>query len=282
MTLAALLGLCAALGYGVGDYLGGFYSRRHGILPVILIAECAGILLVLPTALLLSPPVTGPADLAWGALAGAIGVAGGYMLFHGFRVGRLSVVAPVSSLSAAGIPLLFDLLVDVSPPLPALAGMLVGLVAIWLISTGTPEPGRSGRSIAAGFWYGLGAGVGFAAMFLALSRSDPGSGVWPVVAAQFTVLVLTLLLTLALRQPRGVPLASLPGVAAVGIAGYLGTVCFLFAARHGLVSVAAVIASLSPGVTVVLARMFMAEQLPPRQLAGLMIAIVALVLIALG
>lgn len=282
MTLAVLLGLCAAVGYGVGDFLGGLYSRRHGILAVIIVAECASIPVILGAAFLMSPPVTAPADLAWGAAAGGIGVVGGYQLFRGFRVGRLSVVAPVSSLCAAGIPLLADLVFGIRPSTPALVGMLIALAAIWLISTGTPDARRNGRSVAAGFWYGLGAGIGFAGMFLAFARTDPGGGIWPVVAAQFMVLAITVIAALSLREAIRVPLAALPGVAAVGIAGYLGTVCFLLAARLGLVSVAAVITSLSPGVTVVLARLFMAELLPARQLAGLLTAIIALVLIALG
>ena len=282
MTLAVLLGLGAAIGYGIGDFLAGIYCRRHGTLIVLVICAVGGLLAVLLAIHWMVPSTVALSDLAWGALFGIAGFCGGGLLYQGFRVGRLSVVTPISSLAGAGIPLIVDLLLDVALTLPALLGMLMGLAAIWLISTGTPETRNGKRSLAAGLGYGLGAGVGFAMAFLAISQADPASGAWPVLAGQASLFIAAVAFVLALGLKPSVPLSALPGIMAIGALGGLGTISFLFAAHIGLVSVAAVIASLSPGVTVILARCFLAELLPWRQIAGLLIALAALALISLG
>lgn len=281
MSMAVLLGLGAAVGYGIGDFLAGYYSRRFGIRAVLAIGQLAGLVVLLAAALWFSPPPTGPADLAWGALAGTVGVIGGYLLLQGFRTGQLSVVSPVSSLGAAGLPLLVDLIVYGIPSIPVLAGVSVGLVAIWLISTPSSATEHGGRGVAAGFWYGLGAGIGFAGMFLALDFADPNSGAWPAVTAQAAVALIALILALGRPQELRLPANAWPGIVLSGIAGALATASFVFAARAGLVSIAAVIASLSPAVTVLLAGCVLHERLPPRQITGLVVAGVALVLIGL-
>ncbi len=281
MTAGLLLGLGAAVGYGLGDFLSGHYSRRLGIMPVLTVAQLAGLVVLLAIAPV-SPPPTGVADLLWGGVAGLLGVAGGVLLLYGFRHGRLSVVSPVSSLGAAGVPVLADLLVGNRPTTPALVGVAVGLVAIYLVSLAVEDPTRRRTAPAAGVWPGLGSGIGFGGLYLALDRADPGSGAWPVIAAQVAIVIAVAAVVLLRGQRIAIPWRSVPGVAAAGVATAVATASFVFAARAGFVSIAAVLASLSPAVTVLLARWLLQEGLRAHQLVGLVGAGVALVLIGIG
>lgn len=279
MNLALLLSICAALGLGVSDYLAGLYSRHFSILSLLFVAQAAG-LLVLIAAIPVFPGASPTAmDMAWGAIAGAAGAAGVLLLVKGFRVGLLSVVSPVSSLGAAGIPLVAGLLLGEEPTRPAAIGLLAGLVAIWLIGNGAADSRATARGVGVGVWYGLAAGVGLALMLLALASADLDSGMWPLLSMQ-GVLVAVIATALILRsQPVVITPRALPGVAAIGVTSILGMLFFLYAARAGLVSIAAVISAMSPAVTVLLARLFMREVLSWSQVVGLVIAAMALVLI---
>ncbi|MDV6012552.1 EamA family transporter [Haloechinothrix sp. LS1_15] len=283
-----LLGLGAAAGYGAGDFFVGLAGRRGGVWPVLVATQLVSLAVLLAVLLVVLPftPEASPtvADLAWGCVAGVGKAAGGLFLIRGMVIGQMNVIAPVSSLSGAGLPILVALAIGERPTLLAWAGVITGLAAIGLVSTGGRRAagGGFGGPLAEGFGFGLAAGVGFATLYLALDRTGDGSGIWPVLAAQCVVAGAFLLVVVAtgrgIRPPRSVWAA----VVAAGVAGILATVAFLYGTRTGLVSITAVLASLSPAVTVLLARMVLAEYLPPRRAAGLVIAIAALVLIGLG
>ncbi|SNR41241.1 EamA-like transporter family protein [Haloechinothrix alba] len=279
-----LLGLGAALGYGAGDFLVGLAGRRGGVWPVLAGTQVIGllaVLVVLPFAPGASPD---PADLAWGLAAGLGKGAGALFLLRGMLIGRMNVVAPVSSLSGAGLPILAALLLGERPTLLAWAGVALGLLAIGLVSAGGEQAraGRLGGRLAAGFGFGLAAGGGFATLYLALDRTSGDSGIWPVLAAQCAVAAIFLLLLIVSGQSFVPARPSWAPLAGAGVIGTLATVSFLLGTRAGLVSITAVLASLSPAVTVLLARLALAERLPARRAAGLVVAIAALVLIGLG
>ena len=281
MTAALLLGLGATVGFGLGDFLSGWYSRRHGLLSVLVVSQAAGLVVLLLVAPF-SPPVSGLVDLAWGAAAGVAGALGGLLLLYGFRHGRLSVVSPISSVGAAGLPVVADLITGQRPSTPALVGIGVGLVAIWLVSLAMEDPRRRASTPGVGALPGLAAGIMFGTLFLALDRTDPASGAWPVISAQVAIVVLGIAAVLVRRQSVRIPRQAVLGVAVAGVATAVATASFLFAARAGFVSVAALLASMSPAVTVVLARWILAERLRPHQVLGLVAAGAALVLIGLG
>lgn len=180
------------------------------------------------------------------------------------------------------MPVLADLLLGNRPSSAVLVGVGLALVAIYLVSVAGEAPARRRIAPAAGMWPGLGSGIGFGGLYLALDRADPGSGAWPVIAAQLAVVVAVCGAALVRRRQITIPWRSVPGVAAAGIATTVATASFVYAARAGLVSVAAVVASLSPAVTVLLARWLLREGLRPQQVVGLVGAGVALVLIGIG
>jgi drug/metabolite transporter (DMT)-like permease len=175
---------------------------------------------------------------------------GAFALYLGFRHAAFSVTAPLSAVASAGFSVLAGLLYGERPTALALTGIVLALPAIVGVSAsaggeGAAEGAPAGRQ-AAGVAYGLVAGAFFALLFIGLDRAGSGSGMWPVAAAA------------------------------------AGTILFFFASHQGFLAVTAVLTSLYPAVTIVLARTVLGERLTALRLAGLGLAGVCVSLIAVG
>ncbi len=298
--LAVVLALASAIGYGGSDFAAGLASRRAGIIQVTLLASLASTLVVaaaLPFAV--SHPPSASA-LAWGAGAGLGGTAGGLALYFGFRQAAFSVAGPLSAVGAAGFSVLAGLLFGERPTTLAMTGIVLALPAIVGVSASAASAGRdagdagdaggvenspgadaAGRP-AAGVFGGLVAGAGFALLFIGLDRAGSGSGLWPVAAASATELAAAFGVAAAtgnIRLPRGWPrwLAVITGAT-----GALGTILYFLATHEGFLAVTAVLTSLYPAVTIVLARTVLGERLTGLRLAGLALAGACVALIAVG
>ena len=290
---AVLLGLGAALGYGLSDFVAGVISRRvHFAIVTVIASTAAGVVSVV--ALLFSAAAPPPAQaLFWGAISGLGGVFGALMLYRGLSRGRMGVVAPLSALGAAVLPVIVGVVVrEDRPSVPAWAGVALALPAIWLVSTSTtlpePEPQTArppAARLAEGVIDGLLAGMGFALMFIGFGLAGEGAGLWPVVAAQVSSILLVVivligtLLRLEHRRPRS---RDLGGAVVVGLLGGVANILYLWSTRAGLLSIVAVITSLYPAATVVLSAVVLHEPIVRRQLVGLVFAAAAVVLIVLG
>jgi drug/metabolite transporter (DMT)-like permease len=145
---------------------------------------------------------------------------------------------------------------------------------------GLPHP-ATGRHLA-GVAYGLAAGAGFALYFIGLNRAGRGSGLWPVLVAQLAALAVAVGAGAVTRQLRPPPAGAIPLAVATGATGVAGTACFFAATHAGLLAVTAVITSLYPAVTILLARLVLGERLTPVRLAGLCLAAASVALIAAG
>jgi uncharacterized membrane protein len=289
---AILLALASAVGYGGSDYWAGLAARRTSVIRVTILAEAAGtavLVLVLPWAGLRQPSLV---SLGWGAAGGAGGVLGALALYMGFRRAAFSVAAPLSAVGAAGFSVLAGLLLGEHPGGLALAGIALALPAIVSVSASPARaedrpagaedrPAGAGRH-AQGVIWGLAAGACFAVLFIALNRAGPGGGLWPVAAAQGAALVVVggigaVTRDLQLPAPDGRRLAVLTGVA-----GGSGTILYFLATQAGLLAVTAVLTSLYPAVTIVLARLLLGERLTAVRLAGLALAAASVGLIAVS
>lgn len=294
--MAVLLGLASALVYGAADFLGGMQARRSGALAVVVWSQLAGLALLLAALPLLSPSPPQPGDLGWGALGGLGGGAGVALLYRGLSVGRMSVVAPVTAAGAAVIPVLVGVGFGERPSPPALVGVALALAAIVGVSSGTqaePSTARAtpttptSRDPARQWWRrpGLaeaaGAGLGFALFFVCLDRASADAGLWPLLAARTSVLVAWLAAVTSRAPLRPAP-GTYRNVAAVGAVDMLANLLYLLAARAGLLSLVAVLVSLYPVSTVVLARIVLGERLTRGQLASLGAAAGGVVLLAAG
>jgi drug/metabolite transporter (DMT)-like permease len=284
--MVILLGLAAAVLYGSGDFLGGMATRRAHVLTVLTLAETAGVIVALAVAAM-SPGSASPAGLAWGIGAGAIGGLGLIIFYIGLAAGPMSVVAPVSGLVSTVLPVAVALAEGERPSVGVYAGALLCLVAIVLASSagdsGDAGParrsGRPGRGIA----YGVLAGLAFGLFFLFIRNAGQSGAVWPVAAARIGELAAVLAAAAVLRRgllPRGTDGRLLLAAAGAGVIDVVANICYVAATRTGLFGLAVVLASLYPGVTVLLARVVLGERLRWVQRAGLGLAAIGILLVA--
>ena len=216
--------------------------------------------------------------------AGLGGMTGAMALYLGFRHAAFSVAGPLSAVSSAGFSVLAGLLFGEHPSTLALAGIALALPAIVAVSAGPggePGSGEPGHQ-AAGALYGLVAGAGFAVLFIGLNRSGSRHVLWPPVIALLIGLTALLLVGAVSRQLKPPPRRPAWLAVVAGVTGGAGTACYFIATHEGLLAVTAVITSLYPGSTILLARVVLGERLTRIRLAGLGLAAASVALIAVG
>ncbi|HEX8693093.1 MAG TPA: EamA family transporter [Longimicrobium sp.] len=281
--MAYLLALASSLFYGAADFLGGLAARRTATLPVVVVSQLAGLLLLLAVMPLLAPAAPAGTDLAWGAAGGVAGGVGVGLLYHALSISAMSVVAPVTAVCAIAVPVVAGLALGERPGAGALAGVGLAAVAIGLISR-EPAPdrpvllGATGR----GVLLALAAGLAIGAFYVALERTAPAAGLWPLVAARATSVAMLAAVALAARRRLRPDRGALRIILAGGALDMLANLLYLLAVRQGLLSVVAPLASLYPAATVLLAWIVLGERLHWFQGLGLAFAALAIALITGG
>lgn len=276
--MAVVLALAAALAYGVSDFVGGLVSRRTSPWPVALLA-CAGALLGSVVLALTLPGDPARADVLWGLLAGVGSGLGSAFLYRGLAAGRMGVVAPISAVGAAVLPVVVGVVGGERPALLVWIGILLALPGIWMVSR---EPEPLGSAAAAGVVDGLLAGLGFGLLFAAAGQIGPDAGYWPLVATQ-VVSVLAVAAVAVLLGRRFVPTEAVEWWGLVsGLLATAAVLGFLLATHRGLLAVSAVLTSLYPAATVMLASLVLRERIHPGQAAGLALCTASVVCVALG
>lgn len=280
--MAIVLGLASAVVYGASDFLGGLAAKRSGAFAVVVWSQFAGLLVLLAAVLVMSEPVPLGADLVWGAVGGIGGGSGVVLLYRGLAIGRMSIVAPTAAVGAATIPILAGLAMGERPRPLALVGVLVAIAAIGLVSSSGAQDEHDTqrqRRLPAGLLEGVGAGLGFALFFICLARTSGQSDLWPLVAARVSIAVAALA-GLATRSSLRPAAGAGPRIAVLGILDMVANLLYVLAARRGLLSVVAVLVSLYPASTIVLARFVLHERFTAAQLVGLGAAAAGVSLIA--
>jgi drug/metabolite transporter (DMT)-like permease len=288
-----LLAMAAAGSYGVSGFTGGVLTRRAHVFVVFLLSQLVSSALLLLVVTFWADAISWSA-MSWGAAAGLAGVVGTSLLYQGLAIGRMSVVAPITAVLAAGLPVLFGVAAGERPGPAALIGVVMGLIAVVLI-TRAPDPAaiktganradtlavripaRSRQAIICAF----GAGIGFGLFFVLLQRSPVDSGLWPLLGTRIS-LVASLGLAVAIRGLSvRVPADMRLSLVGLGIVNTAADLLFLLATREGLLSLVAVITSMYPAATVALAALVLRERIARRQAVGLVIAAASVALIAL-
>jgi drug/metabolite transporter (DMT)-like permease len=277
--VTVLLGLLAALSVGTSDFLGGLASRRAHPVVVTATSTFGGFLLAFVAALIVVGDVT-PVDIGWGALGGVALALGLVALYAGYARTRVSIAAPVAGVGAAALPVIVESLFgDDTLSSAATAGVLLGLAAIGLVSIArSDQRGAVWSSVL----YGLGGAVGIGLLFVCLANSGEDSGLWPIVAARGSGFVVLAAVMGAKRLAPSMSRGGWPLVIGIAALVTAGNTMFLTATRVGSTSVAAVLNSLFPAVTVFWAWIVFRERLRKVQLLGLGVALVAVALIAAG
>ena len=279
-----LLAIGSAALYGAADFTGGIASRRSGAIPVVLLSQASG--LVLLALVLPFLPSASPArsDMLWGAAAGLIGGIGVALLYRALAIGIMAVVAPTTAICAVAIPVVISMLLGERPVRLALLGIALGIVSILLVSRQNAAP-QSERGEASsprsgsGVGIALVSGVAIGFFFLSLARTSPDSGMWPLLAARAVAVALFVAVAIAgahsLRMPSGV-VALAFGCGAIDT---LANAMYVLAARQGPLSVVVTLSSLYPASTVLLARVVLGERLSSWQVTGVGCALAAIMLI---
>jgi uncharacterized membrane protein len=276
VTLAAL----SALVWGTADFFGGKASQRASALVVSVLSKALS-MPVLAVYLVLLPARPHLGSAGWAAVGGAVGVVGLIVFYRALAMGAMVVVAPISAVLTALVPMLFGLLVEGLPELTALGGAAIAVVAIVLVSI-VPS---AGPVVVTRQMVGLAvlAGMCFGSFFVLLERADEAAGgstgLWPIAVAQVAAVVVGFLLVAGQRERIWLPRRVLGFAAVVGVLDMTANALYLLAVQGGALSVIAPIAALYPASTVMLALLVDRERIWPVQLAGLGLAATAIVLV---
>jgi drug/metabolite transporter (DMT)-like permease len=279
--VTVLLSLLAALSYGLSDFNGGIFSKRGGPWAVALTAQASGTLFVLVVALVDGGQPTG-ADLLWAVAAGVGNGFGTVFLYRGLSSGRMGVVAPVSGVGAVVVPVVAGLLTGERPASLVWIGVVLALPAIWLVSREPTDTATRDAPRGSGLVDGVLAGLGFGGLFAALAQIRADAGFLPLAVNMAVAGVVIVAVAVTLRQ-SWVPSSrwAFGGIVS-GALGAMATGLFQVAAHHGLLSVAAVITSLYPAFTVLLAALVLRERVHGTQGLGLALCAASVALVAAG
>jgi drug/metabolite transporter (DMT)-like permease len=279
-VLSVVLAAISALIWGAGDFCGGKATRRATALPVTVVAQLAGLPVVVLGVALISATSPRPSDVGWGALAGVAGFVGIVLLYRGLAAGAMAIFAPVTAVTAALVPLGAGLVLDDPPGTLALIGVCCAIIAIGLMSVQVAASGRQAVVTPRLLLLALAAGTMFGLFFTVLGRAGDDAGMWPVLGVRVGSITFGLLLVARQRVSLRLDRPVLRWTATAGVFDITANALYLLAAQRGLLSVVAPIAALYPASTVLLALLVDRERLRPIQVAGLGLAATALVLVA--
>ena len=305
--MVTILALAAAVLYGTADFLGGVASRRASVFAVLALTVPAGAVVMLVVALPGQVPAVGallghgglgglgsPASVGdwsavgWAAASGVCGAVGLVAFYAGFASAPISVVAPVAALVSAVLPVGVAIVGGERPAATVIAGGLICLVAVVLVSAQPADHGDGrgggirlmtpGRLRALG--YGAAAGAGFGLFFIFLKNAGQSGVLWPVAISRSAGTVVAFGIALATRTRLPWGRGGVTGIALLsGAIDAAANVCYVLATRAGLFGLAVVITSLYPGMTVLLARVLLGERMRWLQRAGLLLAASGVVLV---
>ena len=269
------LSLAAAASWGAADFSGGLATKRVNPFGVVVVAHGTGLLFMLLLALLAKEPVPSRISLLWGMAAGLVGGIGLAALYKALAIGKMGVNAPLSAVIAALLPLLFSFSTEGLPRPLQLVGFVLALISIWLIAA---QPGASGGR--EGLGLAVVAGIGFSGFLLFSKLAGAHALFWPLVFARLASLLLMLAIVLISRPEWKPAKGALPYMLVAGVLDSGANALYIAATQHGRLDVAAVLSSLYPASTVILARVLLKERLSQPQSAGIVAALIAVPLIA--
>lgn len=282
--MAIVFALISAAAWGVSDFYGGVFSKRHGAWVTSIAVQLGALAGTVVAVLVLGGSPT-RADWMWGAAAGVGVGAGTAFLYRGLSTGRMGVVAPLSAVGAALVPIVVGVSTGERPGPLAVVGIVIALPAIWLIASiedGADAATERDQPASAGVLDGALAGVGFGAGFACLDRFQPAAELVPLLATQVVSLLPVIALALWTKQSFWPRRRSAWIGFILGPLGVLANACLLWAVQAGLLSVVSVLVALYPAVTVALAAAILHERIHRAQAVGLGLAAVAVSLISLA
>lgn len=277
---AVLATLSAAL-FGTADFLGGLASRRHRALIVTVRSQVVGFVILLIAAVVVPAAAVGMRDIGLGVVAGVSGGIGVVSLYAGLATGRMGVVAPITAALSGTLPAVYDIIRGTQVDAMGIAGIVLALVAVIIVSLTGHQPGESdspGRALI----FAVVAGVGFSGSLISYASTAHTSGFWPLVAGRATTIVMLGSVALVWLRTLRLDATALKPAMWAGVFDGFANIAVILALRSGPLAIASVLAALYPVATVLLARFVLEERLHVWQQVGVALALVAVVLSALA
>ena len=275
--LSILLGLTSAISWGAGDFTGGLASRKTGAFRAVFYGEAIGLVLLFAVVFASPQPMPDFKSILLSIAAGALGTIGLVLLYSAMAQGKMSIAAPVSALLAAALPVIVGMITDGFPGYLTFLGFGFALVAVWLIS-------QSGDGMKDIFTHlsdlrlPLLAGVGFGLYFILMNAATRETTFWPMVYSRSAGLITMALFIIIRRDSFGAVRAAWPVMILNGILDVSGNFFYVLAGQAGRLDVSAVLSSLFPGSTVILAWIILKERLTRTQWIGILCALIAIIL----
>jgi len=273
--LGILCALTSAAVWGSGDFSGGLATRKSNQYQVLLLAALSGILVLAMCALLWGEGFPSTKSIFWGAMAGAAGALGMAALYRVLSMGHTASVAPTSAITCAAIPVLFGMLTAGLPKVTQIAGFGVAFLGIWLVSK---SPAAGEKTFREEMLLGFLSGIGFGGFFIFIAQVDKGQVFAPILIAR----LVTLCIALIMLRLRHIPLPAVTSNPIALLAGVLdtsGNVFYLLATLYTRLDIAAILSSLYPAGTVILATIILKEKVSVAQWTGASLCVLAVVLI---
>ena len=280
---AVVLALTSSLSYGVSDYLGGLKSKVLPLITVLMVSHAVALLAITTTLALTVGEMPDSKYFAYGMLAGVCEAVGIAALYQGLAVGKMSIVAAVAA-TAPMVPVLVSLLTGEVPGAIQALGIIIAVGGVCMLALGSRnenEPhalNKPGVSI----FFGLLTALGLGSFLLAMDAAADGSVQWALITARITSVGLFAFAFLAIRPEGELKTGDWGSLALIGLLILIADLFYAVAATKGLLSVVAVLASLYPVVTILLARFHLGERLTRSQVTGIVIVLVGAAALSIG
>lgn len=274
--LSILFGMLSAITWGAGDFAGGLASRKLGAYRAVLYADFFGLVLIGIALGLYREAVPSTVVFVFSGIGGVLGSVGLMLLYYSLSKGQMSIAAPVSALSAGLLPVIVGALTEGLPDWIQLLGFGLALFAIWLISSGHGFHLESLADLRLPILAGLGFGSYF--IFIHYATQETDTILWPMVVSRLAGTLLLVVVVAFRREPLGIPRSAWTVVLLNATLDVGGNLFYILASRLGRLDIAAVLSSLYPGSTVLLAWLLLKERLSLQQWIGIGAALIAIVL----
>ena len=275
--LSILLGLTSAITWGAGDFTGGLAARKTGAFRAVFYSEAVGLVLLFAAVFASPQPMPDVKSILLSIAAGALGTVGLLLLYSAMAQGKMSIAGPVSALLAAALPVIVGMITDGFPGYLTLLGFGFALAAIWLVSQ-SEDGVKDIFTHLSDLRLPLLAGVGFGLYFILMNAATRQTTFWPMIYSRTAGLLATALFIVIRRDSLITIRAAWPVMILNGILDVGGNFFYILAGQAGRLDISAVLSSLFPGSTVILASIILKERLTRTQWIGIFCALAAIIL----
>ncbi len=271
--MTPLLALASAISFGTGDFLGGIASHQLDARRVTLLAKAVSLVLMPFAALVVSGAPT-TAGLLAGLAAGVVSPVALSAFYAAMGRGPMSVVSPLTAVFVATVPLATAIISGERPGSLVWLGVIAAFPAVALMSASGDAASRpTGRTLL----LAVVAGGGFGTTFALFGTVPDDAGLWPVAYSNVVAIPVLLLMV------RGIPVGPAPPAAiGAGVLDAVGNGTFILAAQSGSLVLTAMLGSMYPAMSIVLARVVLAERPRRSQVVGMALAFAAVLLLSAG